>query len=139
MVIVNGLVMNVSSSEAGKKYSLTFEDRGRYLFASVKGERGTLEIATSYWFEIAQEAMKTALKRVLVIEDIPEMISIAEVHQLVTNLADLPIKDVRLALVDLHAEHASLNNFGILVGENRGLSIKAFDTEEAAETWLLEG
>ena len=139
MVIVNGLVMNVSSTEAGKKYSLTFEDRGRYLFALVKGERGTLEIATSYWFEIAQEAMKTALKRVLVIEDIPEMISIAEVHQLVTNLADLPIKDVRLALVDLHAEHASLNNFGILVGENRGLSIKAFDTEEAAETWLLEG
>ena len=139
MVIVNGLVMNVSSTEAGKKYLLTFEDRGRYLFALVKGERGTLEIATSYWFEIAQEAMKTALKRVLVIEDIPEMISIAEVHQLVTNLADLPIKDVRLALVDLHAEHASLNNFGILVGENRGLSIKAFDTEEAAETWLLEG
>jgi len=138
MVIVEGLVMNVSSAETGKKYSLSFEDRGRYLFARVKGEKGTLEIATSYWYEIAQEAMRTNLKRVLVIEDIPEVITIAEVHQLVTSLADLPVKDVRLAFVDLHAEHASLNNFGILVGENRGFSLKAFDTEEAAENWLLE-
>lgn len=130
--------MNVSSTETEKSYSLEFEDRGRYLFAVVKGEKGTLDIATSYWYEIAEEAMKSNLKRVLVIEDIAEMISIAEVHQLVTSLADLPVKDVRLAFVDLHAEHASLNNFGILVGENRGFSLKAFDTEESAENWLLE-
>lgn len=130
--------MNLSSTEIAKKYTLNFEDRGRYLFASVKGDKGTLEIATAYWYEIAQEAIRTNLKRVLVIEDISEMITIAEVHQLVTGLADLPVKDVRLAFVDLHAEHASLNNFGILVGENRGFSLKAFDTEEAAESWLLE-
>ena len=130
--------MNLSSTEIAKKYTFNFEDRGRYLFASVKGDKGTLEIATSYWYEIAQEAIRTNLKRVLVIEDISEMITIAEVHQLVTGLADLPVKDVRLAFVDLHAEHASLNNFGILVGENRGFSLKAFDTEEAAESWLLE-
>ncbi len=128
----------MSSSESSKQYSLEIVNRGRYLFASIKGERGTFEIAMSYWAEIAQAVITSGLKRVLVIEDIPEMITIAEVHQLVTNLADLPVKDVRLAFVDLHAEHASLNNFGILVGENRGLSLKAFDTEEAAVEWLLE-
>lgn len=126
------------TAEVQKQYSIKSEDRGRYLFAHIKGERGTLEIAIAYWTEIAQEALKTGLKRVLVIEDIPEMISIAEVHQLVTSLADLPVKDIRIAFVDLYAEHSSLNDFGILVGENRGLTVRSFDNEESAETWLLE-
>lgn len=125
--------------EIQKQYSLNVENRGRYLFAHIKGERGTLEIATAYWTDIAQEALKSGLKRVLVIEDIPEMISIAEVHQLVTSLADLPVKDVRIAFVDLYAEHSSLNEFGILVSENRGFTAQSFDTEEAAEAWLLAG
>ena len=126
------------TAEVQKQYSLRFEDRGRYIFAHIKGDRGTLEIATAYWTEIAQEAIRTGLKRVLVIEEIPEMISIAEVHQLVTGLADLPVKDVRIAFVDLYAEHSSLNDFGILVGENRGFTVRSFDTEETAEAWLLE-
>ena len=126
------------TAEVQKQYELHFEDRGRYFFAHIKGNRGTLEIATAYWTEIAQEAIRTGLKRLLVIEDIPEMISIAEVHQLVTGLADLPIKDVRIAFVDLYAEHSSLNEFGILVGENRGFTVRSFDTEELAEAWLLE-
>jgi len=121
-----------------KPYSLEVENRGRSLRAYVKGERATLEIASSYWSEIAQEALGSGLKRVLVIEDVPEALSIAEVHQLVTSLADLPVKDVRVAFVDLFAEHSSLNEFAVLVGENRGFSVRSFDTEEAAEGWLLE-
>ena len=128
----------MSTTEVKKHYSLTFEDRGRYLFAQIKAERATLDIATSYWTEIAEHLMKVGHKKILVIEDIPEMISIAEVHQLVTGLSDLPVKDVTLAFVDLYAEHSSLNDFGILVGENRGFSMRAFDTEEEAENWLLE-
>lgn len=128
----------MNSTEPEKSYSIDFQDRGRYLFAHVEGERGTLEIATEYWKEIAQRTIESGLKRILVVEDIPEMISIAEVHQLVTSLAELPVKDVRLAFVDLYAEHSSLNDFGVLVSENRGFSVRSFDTEEAAEAWLLE-
>ncbi|HEX6280250.1 MAG TPA: hypothetical protein VFZ49_09595 [Pyrinomonadaceae bacterium] len=128
----------MNSTEPKKSYSIDFQDRGRYLFAHIKGKRGTLEIATGYWQEIAQRTIEAGVKRVLVVEDIPEMISIAEVHQLVTSLADLPVKDVRLAFVDLYAEHSSLNDFGVLVSENRGFSVRSFDTEEAAEAWLLE-
>lgn len=127
----------MSSTEIKKHYSLKLEDRGRYIRASVHGNQSTLEIATAYWMEIAEAVLKSGLKRLLVIEDISDVITIAEVHELVTSLADLPVKDVRIAFVDLHAEHASLNDFGILVGENRGFTLKAFDTEEAAETWLF--
>jgi hypothetical protein len=128
----------VITAEVQKQYKLQFEERGRYVFAHIKGERASLEIATAYWTEIAERTLKSGLKRVLVIEDIPEMISIAEVHQLVTSLSDLPVKDVRIAFVDLYAEHSSLNDFGILVGENRGFTVRSFDTEEDAETWLLQ-
>lgn len=128
----------VETSETIKEYDLKLDDRGRYLYALIKGHRASLEIAMGYWSEIAQAALSSGLKRLLVIEDIPEMISIAEVHQLVTSLADVPIRDIRIAFVDLYAEHASLNNFGILVGENRGFTLKSFDTEEAAEEWLLQ-
>jgi hypothetical protein len=128
----------VSTTEVKKHYSLKFEDRGRYLFAHIKAELVTLDIATSYWTEIAEHLMKFGHKKILVIEDVPEMISIAEVHQIVTGLSDLPIKDVTFAFVDLYAEHSSLNDFGILVSENRGISARAFETEEEAENWLLE-
>jgi hypothetical protein len=128
----------VITAEVQKQYKLQFEERGRYVFAHIKGEHASLEIATAYWTEIAERTLKSGLKRVLVIEDIPEMISIAEVHQLVTSLSDLPVKDVRIAFVDLYAEHSSLNDFGILVGENRGFTVRSFDTEEDAETWLLQ-
>lgn len=128
----------MNKTELSKQYQLSFEDRGQYLFARISGEKGSLEIATAYWTEIAQQVIKTGKKKVLVIEDIPEVISVAEVHQLVTDLADLPVKDVTIAFVDTYAEHASLNEFGVLVSENRGFTVKACETEEEAETWLLD-
>lgn len=128
--------MTSKSAEARESYTIEFEDRGKYLFAHIRGQRGTLEIATAYWTEIAQKTIASGLKNLLVIEEIPEMISIGEVHQLVSSLANLPVKDVRLAFVDLYPEHSSLNDFGILVGENRGFCIKSFETEEAASAWL---
>ena len=128
--------MNIT--ECKKSYSIDFQDRGRYLFAHIKGDRSSLEIVTSYWSEVAERTISSGSKRLLVIEDIPEMITIAEVHEMVTSLADLPAKDVRVAFVDLYAEHSSLNDFGVLVSENRGFSIRSFETEEAAEEWLLE-
>lgn len=127
----------MSTTEPKKEYSLSAEDRGQYFYVKVTGQRGTLEIAHAYWSEIAGLLLATEHTKILVVEDIPEVISIAEVHQLVTDLSDLPVKGIRVAFVDTYPEHSSLNDFGILVGENRGLTIKAFETEEAAEEWLV--
>lgn len=129
----------MNTTELKKEYSITFEERPRYLFAHIKGERGTFTIAHAYWSEIVQTTLETGLKKVLVIEDIPEAISIAEVHQLVSDFADLPIKDIRFAFIDKYPQHKSLNDFGILVGANRGLTVKSFEDENEAEAWLLTG
>jgi hypothetical protein len=127
----------VNSTEKPKEYTLTFEDRDSYLFAHVEGERETLSIAHAYWTEIAEKTLSGGHKRLLVVEDIPEAISIAEVHQLVSEFAELPVIDIRLAFIDMHPTQRNLNEFGILVGSNRGMTIEAFEEESEAERWLL--
>lgn len=117
-------------------YSITFEKQGDVLRAYIEGERGTLEIARLYWLDIAHRAIESGHKKLLVIEDIPEVIAISEVHQLVTDLAQLPVRDISVAFVDLFSQHKSLNEFGILVAENRGLNLRIFDSEELAIEWL---
>lgn len=122
-------------------YRIDFENRSSYLFAHIIGERGTLAIARRYWLDTIEVVMKSEFRKILVVEDIPEAIEISEVHQLVTELAQLPlpVRDIQLAFVDLFDQHKSLNNFGVLVAENRGLSLRQFDSEAQAETWLIGG
>jgi hypothetical protein len=126
----------VNSTKNRKEYTLTFENRDTYLLALIEGEKETLSIAHAYWSEIVEKILSTGHKKLLVVEDIPEAISIAEVHQLVSEFAELPVIDIRLAFVDKHPQQRSLNEFGILVGSNRGMTVQAFDSESEAEQWL---
>lgn len=119
------------------KYHVTFEERSGYLYAHISGKKASFAIARKYWTDIAERAISSEVKKLLVVEDIPEAITISEVHRLVTELSELPVKDIRVAFVDQFAQHKSLNDFGILVAGNRGLSLRGFDSIEAAEEWLL--
>lgn len=118
-------------------YQLSFEERISYLYAYVRGEQASLEIARDYWNRIAKRALSLKVKKVLVVEDISEAITISEVHQLVTELSELPVKDIFVAFVDQFAQHKSINEFGMLVGGNRGLEVKGFESTDDAEKWLL--
>jgi hypothetical protein len=135
-IIANGYRGTVTESIQRTDYRIDFEDRSDYLFAHIIGDHGTLSIAKQYWLDIIEAVMKREMRKILVVEDIPEVISIADVHQLVTDLSELPIRDIQLAFVDLYAQHSSLNQFGILVAENRGLAIRSFDSEAEAAAWL---
>lgn len=118
-------------------YQLSFEERISYLYAYVRGENASLEIARDYWNRIAKRALSLKVKKVLVVEDISEAITISEVHQLVTELSELPVKDIFVAFVDRFAKHKSINEFGMLVEGNRGLEIRGFESTDDAEKWLL--
>lgn len=120
-------------------YTITFDQSAGYLRVEISGSRASLDIARSYWRTIAETALETKNERLLVIEDIPEQITVSEVHMLITELSELPVRDIRLAFVDRYSQHKSLNEFGALVGENRGLNIRTFDSETDAADWLAEG
>lgn len=127
----------MNSTETRKQYIISFEDRDSYLYVHVKGTKEDLASARAMWSEIAEKTISSAKNRLLVVEDIEESISIAEVHHLVSEFCEQPLIDIKIAFCDIHPEHKSLNEFGSLVGSNRGMTVQVFDTEKEAEVWLL--
>ena len=125
--------MNTSSNP----YNLAFEIRDGYGYACVSGENDTLETSKAYWGEIGRYVSEAGLTKVLIVEDIKGKISDSEVFHLVTHLAELGFMGVTVAFVDRDSSHQDLNDFGVLVGSNRGLVGKAFNDETKALEWLL--
>ena len=125
--------------ESPKLYQITFEHRPKYLYVYVTGEHDSYEISHQYWLEVAGECGKTGCKKVLIEEDIEELISISEIYQIASELPLMGFQGVRVAFFDRFAEHDELNQFGELVATNRGLLCKVFNDFEIAENWLLNG
>ncbi len=49
----------------------------------------------------------------------------------------MALAEIKIAFFDRQIEHSELNDFGSLVGSNRGLFGLAFNDFEKAEDWLL--
>ena len=121
-----------------KPYELSFEQRKGYLYAFVSGEHDNFDISFAYWGEIGARLAELGLKKVLIVEDIPEQATMHEVYEMVTRLWELGFGSVKIAFVDRFLSHHDLNDFGALVGTNRGLNGRAFHTEAEAEAWLMD-
>jgi hypothetical protein len=127
----------MNAPELPKPYELTMEARDGYLYAYVAGEHDTFEICFAYWGEIGRKLAELGLERVLIVEDIAEESPMVDVYELASRLPDIGFRGVTIAFVDRYAEHQDLNEFGVLVGSNRGLVGAAFSNEEDAKKWLL--
>jgi|SRR5688572_23378074 len=127
----------MDESELPKPYELTMETRDGYLYAYVLAEHDTFEICYAYWGEIGNRLAELGLERVLIVEDIAEESPMVDVYELASKLPDIGFRGVTIAFVDRYASHQDLNDFGVLVGSNRGLIGKAFSNESEAEKWLL--
>jgi hypothetical protein len=120
-----------------KPYRLTFEHRSAYLYALVEGEKDNYEISRAYWQEIADECTGKKFDRVLIVEDIVETGSIAEIYQLCSEFSQMGYGGIRIAFIDRRDEQNEENQFGELVAVNRGINVKIFNDIEGAEKWLL--
>ena len=128
--------MNIAPEK--KPYDLKFETREGYLYAYVAGEHDNYDICVAYWGEIAKKLEEMGIDRVMIVEDIVEESPIADVYELASQLADMGFRGIRIAFVDRYSSHLELNEFGVLVGSNRGLIGQAFSDEAEAEKWLME-
>ncbi|HUR98948.1 MAG TPA: hypothetical protein VMZ26_12850 [Pyrinomonadaceae bacterium] len=120
-----------------KPYDLTFEVRDGYAYAYVAGEHDNFEICSAYWGEIGEKLTENRITKVMIVEDIAEESPLADVYDLASGLIDMGFRGVKIAFVDRYSSHQELNEFGVLVGSNRGLLGKAFSDEAEAEKWLL--
>jgi len=121
-----------------KPYDLKFETRQGYLYAYVAGEHDNYDICVAYWAEISKKLAEIRVDRLMIVEDIVEESQIADVYELASQLADMGFRGIRIAFVDRYSSHLELNEFGVLVGSNRGVIGHAFSDEAAAEKWLME-
>jgi len=123
---------------SAKEYALTFEVRPDYLYVYVEGERDSYEISSEYWREVADEAARLGIKRILIDENIPDPSTLGDVFKLATEIPNMGFGSSRIAFVDRYLDHNEINEFGELVAVNRGVNAKVFNDIASGEAWLGE-
>lgn len=123
--------------EVPKPYNIEFEERADYLYAYVSADKDSLGISRQYWREIAEECRRTNYNKVLIVEDIKEIVSTTEMFQIASEIPNMGFSGTKIAFVDCYIEQRDLNEFGEIVATNRGIHEKIFNTVEEAEKWLL--
>ena len=128
----------MSAPDLSKPYTLKFEARAGYLHAYVTGKEDSLEISQAIWQDVADEAVRTDAKRVMIEENITDSLTIAEVFQLASDIPKMGFGQRKVAFVDHQLDQGDIHSFGELVALNRGWNGKVFDDAKAAEEWLLK-
>lgn len=116
-------------------YTLTFEDRNGYLFASLTGQ-DSFAASLSYWNEIADKVGGLGYRKLLVHENLLGEVSESEIFDVIADLKDSGLFGVQIAFYDENHADAQINNLGQLVANNRGAEFRIFQSMEAAQHWI---
>lgn len=125
-------------SQAPTSYRLLFEERSQYLFAHVQAPNITRESAVAYLREVADRRSTTRSTRLLIVRDIPVMLSDSDLFFTTRDFLEM-IGSTRTAFVNPYVEIDESMHFAMTIGINRGANYRLFSTVERAETWLLRG
>ena len=129
----------VSESEAsGSLYELMSEPRSDYLYISIRSENPEFEMSKPVWGEIAEACSNDKCEKILIQADVPQSLSIADLHWLRREFSKTGILDCRIAVAD-RRKRQILNRFAAIASANRGIVIRVFPTADAAEEWLDRG
>lgn len=124
----------------GPGFSIALDERPGFLHALVSGEEDTLAVSIAYWSAIGKVCQQRGARSILVIENLPPFDDPRpEVFEAVTDaMANAGLRGVRVAFVDAR-EEVQANEYGMLIGAEKGLSIMMFSNESYAERWLRFG
>jgi hypothetical protein len=124
--------MNVSDIP----YELTFDKRPSYLYAVIKADSIDRETALRYLHELADKCTEVNAERVMLERRIPAMMSDADNYLIIQDIIKI-IGPRRMAVVNPYDSNNEAMAFSNLVGANRGLPYRMFDSTDDAEAWLL--
>ncbi|HSR88633.1 MAG TPA: hypothetical protein VLL07_06735 [Pontiella sp.] len=120
---------------AGSDYTLTFDDRGTYLYAFLTGQ-DSFAASLSYWNAIADEVKRFGYTKLLVHEQLEGNVDAGEVFQIIMNLKESALRGVQIAFYDENREDIPINALGQLVANNRGGTVRLFHNLAAATDWI---
>lgn len=118
-----------------KEYILRFEDRGDYLFAHLTGQ-DSFAASLRYWNEIADEIDQSGHRKLLVHEDLTGDISGREIYDLIKDLKNSVLREVKIAFYDENTADTFLNNLGRLIANHHGGKVRIFKTLDEARHWI---
>lgn len=124
-------------SEPSELYELTFDERPDYLYACVKADKMTREIALSYLSKIADECTRLRCKRLVIERDVPVMLADSDLFFTTSDFTKM-IKGVRVAFVNPHSNIDDHMEFAMIIGTNRGARFSLHSTVKEAEVRLLD-
>lgn len=116
-------------------YTLTFEDRGSYLFAHLKGH-DSFEASLQYWQTICDKTIELGYTKLLVHEDMLGELSKGQMFDIVTHFTKPKYLGIQLAFYDANLGDETLNALGQLVATNRAARVEIFPSLEAAQRWI---
>ena len=127
----------MDDGDEAEPYTVTFEERPGYLYAHIKAETMTLEIALAYLGEIAVKARQVKARRVMIDRDVPVVLSASDAFLSMKDFVDR-VKGRKVALVNRRISHEESIRFSMMVAKNRGAFFEVHNNIPDAERWLLE-
>lgn len=123
----------------GDGFQIALRECTGYLRAFVSGGADSLAVSTAYWRALGDECTKRGIDNLLVVEDLDPFDAGPEALDLVcATMLDAGLDRVRVAFVDVQ-EDSDVNESGMMVGFDRGLTLMLFSTESLADRWLRFG
>jgi len=122
---------------AENDYTLEFEDRGSYLYAHLTG-MDSFAASLSYWNTIADKVHELGHTKLLVYENLIGEVSEGEIFDVMMDI--LPAgTGISVAFFDENQADSKINELGQLIANNRGATIRIFQTLADAEKWIKSG
>lgn len=116
-------------------YIIKLENRGGYLYALVRGETLTPEIAKMYWDEIAEMCMTLETSKIMIEKEFSKSVSPPEMLEMGIYLGKI-LSGKKIAFLDQY-KNESINELGKVVARNQGVMMRIFQDTKDAERWLI--
>ena len=130
-------MMSCTCVGSSDPYTLTLENRRRYLYARVEAESINLEVSLRYSHRVMAHLQREGHSRMIFVRDVPALTSPDE-HSITINLIlNMLPKHVRAALVDRSPMHQAVVAIISEQAEQKGRNLRAFEDFHDAEEWIL--
>jgi hypothetical protein len=124
-------------NDSPQAYTLAFEQRPDYLYATVTAGQITREQYLQYLKEVADKCRELNATRLLVERHILTNLTNTVAFSTVATMADYAPKGLRAAVVETDSTFRQRLEFGVRAAKAEKLEIEVFTTIAEAEEWLL--
>ena len=124
-------------SVPGKQYSLAYDEKPKYLYAHIKSDGFTVEVAVDYLREVINECRELQYTRIMIERDVAIMLPAAKNTFVAEQLAKMDVEGLRIAVVDPRPENRELNRFSAAASRGLGIKVRAYSNIPDARRWLL--